>query len=91
MIRITSLENPTGKTVSLTADGTFTAGDGQVLLVDGGAADRNFDPSGDFPAYWEVKIVNTGANNIVFDSAASAQTILPGYMGIFVFDGTDWR
>lgn len=91
MITISILEEPTGKSRTLTGHATFTANDGEVFFIDGGAADRNFNPSGTFPAFWQIKVINTGStNNIIFDSAVSGQTILPGYMGVFVYNGTIW-
>lgn len=82
---------PTGKTLTLTGHTTFTQNDGKVFVLDGGAANRNFNPSGDFDTYTEIIIVNAGAtNNIVFDSTGANQTISAGSWAHCFFDGTSW-
>ena len=81
---------PTGTTLTLTGHSTFTQNDGRIFVLDGGAADRNFNPSGSFDDYTEVIIINAGATkNITFDSDSSAQVITPGaWAHCFYYDGT---
>ena len=83
---------PTSRTRTLTGHATFTAADGKVHILDGGAASRNFNPSGDFDPYTEIIIINAGStDNIVFDSTGANQTIGAGAYAHCFWDGTDWR
>ena len=60
-------------------------------FLDPNGALRNFDPSGVFPAGFQATVLNVGGSyNIVFDSAVSAQTLTPGGIGTFIYDGTKW-
>ena len=68
---------------------TFTFSEGNIFVVDpGGSID--FDPSGNFPPWTEVKVINVGsaAEIITFDSYNSAISINPGKRGDFILDDT---
>ena len=81
-------------TSTMSGDETFTQKwpDGRKNILDPNGADRNFNPSGSFTTGYLAWVWNTGTTyNLVFDSAASAQTITPGTFGVFVYDGTIWR
>lgn len=81
-----------GKTVTLSANGTFGPGTGDIFKVTPTGAHRNFNPSGTFAAWTVVKVINASSTyNVVFDSVGSNQTVAPGELGTFIYDGTDWR
>lgn len=72
---------------------TFGYGDGDVFFVDPNGADRNFNPTGTFPAGFKCWVINTAdaAEVVTFDSAGLVADILVGQTGIFVYDGSDWH
>jgi len=60
-------------------------------FLDPNGAHRNFDPSGVFLAGFQATVINVGGSyNIVFDSGVSAQTLTPGSVGTFIYDGSKW-
>ena len=70
---------------------TFPATPETKYFLDPNGAHRNFDPSGTFPKGFIAVVINVGGSyNIVFDSGASAQTLTPGSMGTFIYDGSNW-
>ena len=80
------------KTYSLTiATTTFAYGDGDVFFVDPNGDNRNFNPTGTFPAGFKCWVVNMAdaPEVITFDSAGLATDILVGQTGIFVCDEND--
>lgn len=67
-----------------------TAFERKYFLAPNGA-NRNFNPSGSFTAGFQATVINKGGSyNIVFDSGGLAQSITPGSMGMFIYDGTNW-
>jgi len=60
-------------TSTMTGDETFTydGGDDKIFYLDPNGADRTFNPSGNFPTGFTVKIYNTGTYQITFDSTDS--------------------
>ena len=61
-----------------------------MYILDGGGAERNFNPSGTFATGFEAKIINLGDENLIFDSATLAEVIVPGSMRAFVYNGSEW-
>ena len=68
----------------------YTGGSHRQCFLDPGGANRNFDPSGNFPSGFKTEIINTGEEIITFDSTASAQNIGPGQIGTFICNGSVW-
>lgn len=64
----------------------------KVFFLDPNGVDRNFNPSGIFPAGFIaiVKNIDKAGNYIIFDSTVSAQVIGPGELGIMLYTGTVW-
>lgn len=81
-----------GTSTTLTGNGTFTMNTGLVHKVDPGGSARNYDPSGTFPPWSIVILINAAdaAETITFDSEGLNQAVARYERGIFVFDGTDW-
>jgi hypothetical protein len=78
---------------AMTGDESFVdpGGDHLRCFLDPNGANRNFNPSGTFPSGFLLLIVNTGVEIITFDSTASAQSIGPGQLGTFLYDGSNWH
>ena len=78
---------------SMTGDESFTysSGSDRKYLLNPGVANRDFDPSGTFPAGFEATIINTGnVFNVFFDSSGLNQAVTPGTKVSFVYTGTEW-
>lgn len=83
--------NPHQSTMTGNETFTFPGITEKKYFLDPNGALRNFDPSGVFPAGFQATIINVGGSyNIVFDSAVSAQTLTPGSIGTFIYDGSKW-
>jgi len=79
---------------TMTGNETYAApasGIRTIAILDPNGADRNFNPSGDFPDGFEIVVVNKGANNITVDSAGCAKTLAFGEIKSIFFDGTNWN
>ncbi len=61
-----------------------------TCVLDAGGSERNFNPSGTFLAGFNVIIINIGDENIIFDSTVSAEVIVPGICGSFIYTGSSW-
>ncbi len=82
-----------GKSETLAANGTFTLNDGFIHIIDPGGASRNYNPSGTFPTYFTLILINIAdaAETLTFDSSGLNQAVAQNQRGIFSFDGTNWR
>jgi hypothetical protein len=70
---------------------TFPGITDKKYFLDPNGVHRNFNPSGVFTKGFTAVVINVGGSyNIVFDSGASAQTLTPGSMGTFIYDGSNW-
>jgi phage-related tail fiber protein len=70
---------------------TYAGGTDRKYFLDPNGADRNINPSGDFPVGFEAVVINNGGPySIIFDSTESAQFITPGQIGRFIWNGTIW-
>lgn len=77
----------------MTGNETFTAPTAfeRKYFLDPNGAARNFNPSGSFTAGFQATVINVGGSyNIVFDSGGLAQTLTPGSVGTFIYDGAAW-
>ncbi len=61
-----------------------------TCILDAGGSERNFNPSGTFLIGFEVKIINDGDENIIFDSNALAEVIFPEMCRSFIYTGSSW-
>lgn len=60
-------------------------------FLDPNGETRTFNPLGSFTAGFQATVINVGgSHNIVFDSDGLAQTLTPGSIGTFIYDGTKW-
>jgi len=78
---------------TMTGNETFTAPDTaeRKYFLDPNGASRNFNPTGLFTAGFQATVINVGGSfNIVFDSSGIAQTLTPGSIGMFIYDGVNW-
>lgn len=72
----------------LLGNATFDRNNFSVFLVGASGANRNLNPAGEWYAGDDVWIKNTGgSNDIVFDSSGLNQSITPGQIGYFVYNG----
>jgi hypothetical protein len=62
-------------------------------LVDPGGAHRNYNPSGTFPAGYEVTLVNTAdaGENLLFDTTGINVTVAQSKSCQFIYTGSAWR
>lgn len=81
-----------GSDTTLSADGTFTAADGEHFILDANGSDRNFNPSGTFAKGHTITVYNDSAGSevITFDSGSLAHTIAKGDWATFTYKGTGW-
>ena len=81
-----------GEVSTMTGDSTFTYGDGELHLLDPGGDDRNYNPSGAFPALAEAWVINTAddAETITFDSDGIAEDVAQNERGYFLYSGSAW-
>lgn len=93
---ITTLVNPPTYISTMTGHETFTAASlyqkGRSFILDPNGSDRNFNPSGSFSTGYIAYVLNKGTlNDIIFDSTDLATSIIPGALGVFMYDGSNWR
>ncbi len=83
---------PGGNLTTMTGAETFTIKDGSIFIKDPGGAARTFNPSGTFPPFYQVTVINTAdaAEPITFDSTGLNLSIAQNQRGIFAYSGTDW-
>jgi len=77
---------------TMTGDETpaYVQGYSSINHLDPGGANRTFNPTASFPAGYEMVVINTGEETIVFDSGGLGQGIGAGQKISFCFDGTNW-
>lgn len=63
-----------GNSDTLSADGTFTLNDGMIHIIDPGGAARNYNPTGSFPPYIPIILINIAdaAETITFEPTFTA-------------------
>ena len=84
---------PLTYTKTMTGDETFVYAGGAYIrcFLNPGGVNRNFNPSGAFPAGFKVELINTGAQDIIFDSTGINTTISADELGVFYWDGINWH
>lgn len=83
--------NPYNSTMIVNETFTMPTTAERKYFLDPNGAARNFDPSGVFSTGFQATVINVGGSfNIVFDSGVSAQTLTPGSIGTFIYDGSKW-
>jgi len=77
---------------TMTGDETpaYVQGYSSINHLDPGGANRTFNPTASFPAGYEMVVINTGEETIVFDSGGLGQGIGAGQKISFCFDGANW-
>lgn len=84
-------DRQTAYVATISATHTFDPALYRTMLLNGGAADRNVNPSGTFRAGADIWLKNTGStDDLRFDSAGLNQALTPGQIGYFVYSGSAW-
>ena len=84
---------PDGDTSAIAGNDTFTVSSGNIMIRSNTAGGSvNLNPSGTFPDHYFVILIESGTTNqIVFDSTGLNSTVAAGKIGLFAFDGTNWK
>jgi len=60
-------------------------------VLDPNGADRNFNPTGTFKAWYEETVFNAGdVYDVIFDSTGLGEPVAPGMRVTFIYNGINW-
>ena len=81
-----------GEVTTMTTSESFARLDGNVFIKNANGVNRTFNPSGAFPPTHTVTVINThSTNTVAFDSAGLNNVIAGNGVGVFSYDGANWK